>query len=382
MANTDYNWANSQHTAAQNKIQSDQNPRIVKGTECVYYENIIDYALDLICEKCSNITNNTINKPNTQLSDEFDNRGYCTAEHDKSEYSECIYGNLIDPNIEPYRGWWAGPLDSDGRSLDPHLVKAGHLSVQNITSIIGTTYPIYINPSDVTRNEIKNQLNNYLSYYGMTSKKNTIMTTKSILQIFSYISLFITKRLVVYKSLNKHIYNDNTHTTKNNKTYYIFYIKNTKTFLTAQYNKKNTKIPNNINELIPLSEILNNNKTINNYEDNYLPISLTNLINNSDLTAVMDSIDWNPVPWTTASKNELSVITNPGVSKQQESASVNDIFNAFTELNNINPNILVVSFTSSSSSSSCSCSCSSCSCSSSSSSCSSSSSSYIVYMLL
>lgn len=249
---------------------------ISTGNVC-YYSMLIDYAVELIATKCQNIdyTNNS-DIPNYYIVPTKDAPGL------SSQFST-IETIAYDFKKEGYAKY--------DKYTDDQLIFKSYITPKNPPSLV-----------TVEKKTVEKDLSDFLTSAGVLSKANAIMTTKSILNIFSYIAQFISSKVTVYKDTN----GDSTYT---------------------YYNPNRVSFSYDVKQLV------------------------------DDGTGELSAAD--------------------------EYDSIDNMFKAFSNLNGINPNILIVKYSCSSSSSSCSCSCSSSSsCSCSSSSCSSSSSSYIVYMLI
>ena len=247
---------------------------ISTGNVC-YYSTLIDYAVELIATKCQNIdyTNNS-DIPNYYIVPTKDAPGL------SSQFSTI---ETIAYDFKDYAKF--------DKYTDDKLIFKSYITPKNPPSLV-----------TVEKKTVEKELSDFLTSAGVLSKADAIMTTKSILNIFSYIAQFISSKVTVYKDTN----GDLTYT---------------------YYNPNRVSFSYDVKQLV------------------------------DDGTG--------------------------GLSATDEYDSIDNMFKAFSNLDGINPNILIVKYSCSSSSSSCSCSCSSCSCSSSSCSCSSSSSSsYIVYMLI
>lgn len=252
---------------------------ISTGNVC-YYSTLIDYAVELIATKCQNIDYS--NNP------DIPRKTYYVV---PTNEAPGLSSQFLNKETTEYDFNKNGYVKGSIQYTDDKVKFKSYITAKNPPSLV-----------TVEKKTVEKDLSDFLTSAGVYSKANAIMTTKSILNIFSYIAQFISSKVTVYKNQD----DDQTYT---------------------YYNPNRVSFSYNVKQLV------------------------------DDGTG--------------------------GLSTTDEYDSIDNMFKAFSNLDNINPNILIVKYSCSSSSSSCSCSCSSCSCSScSSSSCSSSSSSYIVYMLI
>ena len=145
---------------------------ITRNTNTIYFEDLIKYSLDLIGQKCRNVYRNSQSEVKLPTESEFDNG---------NEYV-FSYGNPSKMYVTP-------------RCNSYTKVQLGE----------------FFGPTSTTADSVAYQLRIFLQQRGVLSKAKSVMTTKSILNYFSQLSIFINykvKTLTTYDNKSKYVLYD------------------------------------------------------------------------------------------------------------------------------------------------------------------------------
>ena len=145
---------------------------ITRNTNTIYFEDLIKYSLDLIGQKCRNVYRNSQSETRLPTESEFDNG---------NEYV-FSYGNPSKMYVTPRCNSYA-------------KVQLGE----------------FFGPTSTTSISVAYQLRIFLQQRGVLSKAKSVMTTKSILNYFSQLSIFINykvKTLTTYDNSSKYVLYD------------------------------------------------------------------------------------------------------------------------------------------------------------------------------